>query len=61
MGENNKTFFLLRMGNHFDTSIDTLEEAVEILHSGVDSGISKGGIIYEVTRPLVTYGNVADI
>lgn len=61
MGENIKTFFLLRMENHFDTSIDTLEEAVEILHSGVDSGISKGGIIYEVTRPLVTYGNVADI
>lgn len=61
MGENNKTFFLLRMENNFDTSIDTLEEAVEILHSGVDSGISKGGIIYEVTRPLVTYGNVADI
>ena len=61
MGESNKTFFLLRMENHFDTSLDTLEEAVEILHSGVDSGISKGGIIYEVTRPLVTYGNVADI
>lgn len=61
MGKDNKTFFLLRMENHFDTSVDTLDEAVAILHDGVDSGISKGGIIYEVVRPVATYGNVADI
>lgn len=61
MDEDNKTFFLLRMENHFDTSVDTLEEAIDILRDGVDAGISKGGIVYEVIRPVAVYGNVADL
>lgn len=61
MDEDNKTFFLLRMENHFDTSVDTLEEAIDILRDGVNAGISKGGIVYEVIRPVAVYGNVADL
>lgn len=61
MDENNETFFLLRMENHFDSSFTNLEEAAETLYSGVDAGISKGGIIYEVKRPVVKYGDIADL
>ncbi len=61
MDEGNKKFYLLRMENHFDTTINTIEEASAILHDGVDSGISKGGIIYEVARPIEKYGDIADV
>lgn len=61
MDENTKNFFLLRMENHFDSTFVDLEEATTVLREGVNSSISKGGIIYEVVRPIYTYGDVTDL
>lgn len=59
MGKESKELYLVRMENHHDEMVESLEEAINIVQSSISMKLCRSCEIYKVGERVFKYGESA--
>lgn len=59
MGKENKELYLIRMENHHDEMVESLEKAKDIVQSSISMKLCRNCEIYKVGERVFKYGESA--